>query len=127
MEVRNSGGGPERKKQGLGQGVRRCQGLEVIAENQAEERLQLFLSRAGDLWWGREWGRRLRGWEMGEEEEWGFQESELWAKQESCAPGLLGCYPHCLIPSTLDRWPLDLVRTGRSITLPSSQLVVRLP
>lgn len=33
MEVRNSGGGPGRKEQGLGQGVRRCQGLEAIAEN----------------------------------------------------------------------------------------------
>lgn len=50
MEVRNSGGGPERKEQGLGQGVRRCSGLEAIAENQVEERLPCScFFRASDL------------------------------------------------------------------------------
>lgn len=56
MEVRNSGGGQERKGQGLGQGVRRCQGLEAIAENQDEERLlEGCYFRDADLWWGWEW------------------------------------------------------------------------
>ena len=68
MEVRNSGGVPERKEQGLGQGVRRCQGLEAIAENQVEERpLYSCYFRAADLWWGK-WG--WRGGRWGYEREW---------------------------------------------------------
>lgn len=38
-KVRNSGGGPGRKEQGLGQGVRGCQGLGAIAGDQAGEGL----------------------------------------------------------------------------------------
>lgn len=41
MEVRNSGGGPERKEQDPGQGVRRCQGLEAIAENQVQGKIEI--------------------------------------------------------------------------------------
>lgn len=39
MEVRNSGGGPGRKEQGLGQGGRGRQRLEAMAENEVRKGL----------------------------------------------------------------------------------------